>query len=366
MKLSVLQENLVKGLSVVSRSTTTKAQLPILANILLATEKGKLKLSATDLETGINYYLGAKIEKEGAITVPAKVVQEFVSSLSAGKIDLETKGDSLKLSSANSQAEINGIGAVEFPKIPKFTGQPTLTFGIKIFREMIDQVAFAAATDEGRPVLTGVRLTAGEKKLVLAATDGYRLSVKKLRTEKKLEIKELIIPARTLQEVVRIKEEGEIKALLTKEGNQLIFGLEDVEVVCRLIEGEFPPFEKIIPEEGKTSLTLEREEMLKAVKMAAIFAREVANIVKFQISDKKFQISANAPQVGSNISQVEAKVEGKKNKIAFNSRYLLDFLNSLTAEEIVFEMTGPLNPGVFKIKGDDSLLHLIMPVRVQE
>ena len=367
MKLSVLQENLLKGVSIVNRSSTTQAQLPVLANILLATEKGKLKLSATNLETGINFYLGAKTEEKGAITVPAKTLVELVSSLSPGKIDLETKGEALKISSHNFKAEINGINASEFPKIPSFKGQPGFTFEAKSFKEMIDQVAFAAATDEGRPVLTGVRWLSEDGKLILAATDGYRLSVKKLKDLKVKKFKKaLIIPARTLQEVSRIREEGEIKVLLMKEESQLIFGLEDVEVVTRLIEGDFPPFEKIIPREKKTSLVVDREEMLKAVKIAAIFARETANIIKFSISKSQFSVSANAPQVGSNESLVEAKMEGKENKIAFNFRYLLDFLNSITAEEIVFEMTGPLTPGVFKPKGDKTLLHIIMPVRVQE
>lgn len=368
MRVSVLQENLAKGLSIVSRSATTRAQLPILSNILLATEKERLKLSATDLETGINFYLGAKIEEKGAITIPAKVLFEFVSSLPAGKVSLETKGDSLKLSSGNFKAEINGIGAAEFPPIPSFSGKPTLTFEMKTFKEIIDQVAFAAAIDEGRPVLTGVRLTIKNDKLVLAATDGYRLSVKKLKNLLKTKglKKTLIIPARTLQEVVRIKEEGKVKILLMEKGNQVIFGLEDTEVVTRLIEGEFPPFEKIIPREKKTSLVVDREEMMKAVKIAAIFARETANIVKFKISNDKLQISANAPQVGRNESLVEAKIEGGENKIAFNFRYLLDFLNAVAVEEIVLEMTGPLNPGVFKPKGDSSYLHIIMPVRVQE
>lgn len=369
MKVSVLQENLAKSLSIVSRSTTTRTQLSILANILLVTEKGKLKLSATDLETGVNFYLGAKIEAEGAITIPAKVILELITSLPAGKVVLETKGDLLKLSSGKFKAELNGLAAAEFPKIPSFSGKPTLSFEMKGFKEIIDQVAFAAATDEGRPVLTGVKLSLDEGRLVLAATDGYRLSVRKVEDKGiKVGKKSLIIPARTLQEVVRIKEEGNVKILLTKKSNQVIFGFEDVEVVTRLIEGEFPSFEKIIPQEKKTSLVVDREEMMNAVKVAAIFARETANIVKLEVNKDQLQISANAPQVGSNVSEIEVKTEGqeKMNKIAFNFRYLLDYLNSIADEEVVFEMTGPLNPGVFKSKGNNSFLHVIMPVRVQE
>jgi len=369
MKVSVLQENLIKGLSTVARTATTKAQLPILANILLATQKGRLKLAATNLETSINFYLGAKIEKEGKITVPAKTLVELIASLSPGRINLETKGDALQISTANFQAEINGINADEFPKIPSLSkSKPSLVLTIEKFREMIDEVAYAAATDEDRPVLTGVKFSLAKGgSLTLAATDGYRLSVKKVKIgQQNLTEGSLIIPARTLQEVSRIKEEGEIRVLLMKKGNQIVFGLEDVEVVTRLLEENFPSFEKIIPQEKKTRVTVEKEGLIEAVKIAAIFARETANIVKFQIKKDSLKISANAPQLGKNEATLEAKVEGEENKIAFNFRYLLDFLHSVAASEIVFEMTGPLNPGVFKPKDDKSLLHIIMPVRVQE
>jgi len=367
MKVSILQENLNKALGVVGRTTTTRSQLPILANILLSAEKGKLKLAATNLETGVNYYIGGKIEKQGSITVPAKIFLEMAASLPAGKVDLVVEGDSLKIKAVNFQAKINGISAAEFPQIPRFGGKPDLSFKIENFKTMVNQVAFAAAADEARPVLAGVRFTSESGKLVLAATDGYRLSLKKFKSLTPQKIKKpLILPARTLQEVARIKEDGEVRAILTKKDNQLIFSLGDVEIVCRLIEGEFPAFEKVIPQECKTKVWLEKEELVQAVKLASIFARETANIVKFKIKKSKLQISANAPQVGSNISEVDVKVEGEENEIAFNFRYLLDFLNSIEKKEIIFEMSSPLNPGAFKIKGDNSLLHIIMPVRVQE
>lgn len=367
MKVIVLQENLNQALTAAGRLTTTKSQLPILANILLKTEKGRLRLSATNLETGINYLLGAKVQKEGEITIPAKVILELVSSLPAEKVNLIVNGDLLKVETSSSRAEVNGISAAEFPEIPRFKGQPDFVFKAEQFQEAIDQVCFAAASDETRPVLAGVKMALEAGELVLAATDGYRLSVKNLKGFKSEKLKKpLIIPARTLQEAVRIRESGEVKLLVSKKENQVIFGLEDVEIVCRLIEGQFPDFNKVIPSDHKTRFSVAKEELLKAIKLASIFARETANITKFQISKSKLQISANAPQVGKNISEIEIKNEGEENKIAFNFRYLLDFLATVAAEEVVFEMADPLSPGVFRLPKDNSFLHIIMPVRVQE
>jgi len=375
MKLSVLQENLAKGLSLVSRSVAPKAQLPVLGNILLTTDKGRLKLSATNLETGINYWLGAKIEKEGAISVPAKILTEFVSSLPSEKIELEVKENSLNLICGAYQASFVGLPASEFPSLPTLKDKETFSFPSGELLKSISQVSFAAASDEGRPVLTGVLFQVKENNLVLVATDGYRLSFKKMGKVKGVEEakefkKGLIIPSRTLNEVGKIltdqEQEKGMGLTITPSSNQIIFSTAEAEIVSRLIEGSFPEFEKIIPEKGTTKVVLETQDFIQAVRTAAIFARESANIVKFKVQSSKFKISANAPQVGENLIELEGKQEGEDNKIAFNSRYLLDFLNSVDTEQVSFEMTTPLNPGVFRPVGDPSYLHIIMPVRVQE
>lgn len=375
MKLSVLQENLAKALSITSRSVSAKAQLPALSNILLATDRGRLKLSATNLETGINYWLGAKIEKEGTISIPAKILTEFVSSLPAEKIELETKENSLSLVCGSYQATFIGLPASEFPLVPTLKDKETASFPSEELFKAISQVVFAAAQDEGRPVLTGVLLLVKDGELILVATDGYRLSLKKMGKMKGLQevkefIKGLIIPSRTLAEVGKIisdQEQGkEIGLAITPSSNQIIFSTNEAEVISRLIEGGFPEFEKIIPEKGTTKMIIDTAEFLKAVRTASIFARESANIVKLKIQNSKLKISANAPQVGENLIDLEVTQEGEDNKIAFNSRYLLDLLNSVDSEQISFEMTTPLNPGVFTPVGDKSYRHIIMPVRVQE
>ncbi len=373
MKLEVLQENLAKSLSIVSRVISSRVELPILNNILLTTDKGRLKLSATNLETGINFWIGAKIEEKGTVSIPAKILTEFVSSLPPEKVQLKTKENSLEIICGSYQADFVGLPPGEFPPIPTLKEKPILTVGSLI--EAVPQVVFAAAQDEGRPVLTGVLLKLLEKELILVATDGYRLSKKKIIGIKDIkEVKELkkglIIPNRVLSEVARIvgekEEKRKIGLNISSESNQIIFSTDEAEVVSRLIEGKFPEFEKVIPEKTRTKVTIEKEILLRAARMASIFARESANIVKFEIRNSKLEISANAAQVGSNVSEIEVKIEGEENKIAFNSRYLLDFLNSVDVEQITFEMASPLSPGVFKLIGDDSFLHIIMPVRVQE
>lgn len=375
MKVSVLQENFSKALNTVSRTIAPKATLPILSNLLLTTDKGRLKLASTNLETGINLWTGAKIEKEGAITIPARALTEFVASLPAGKIDLEVKESTLFLSSNSFKASFTGMAASEFPKIPSFSGRQVLSFESQTLPQVLSQVVFAASSDEGRPVLTGVLLKKEGKGISLVATDGYRLSIKKVAKASSLLKEDLLIPAKTLLEVARVSqetrsdEEEKIKVGLTKEKNQVIFLLPDVELSSRLIEGEFPDFTKIIPTSSTNKASFDKEEFLRAAKIASIFAREQANIVKLKIDPSadggRVRVSSETPQLGTNESEIEAKVEGDSLEIAFNCRFLLDFLGNMTDEEIILETNDPLSPGVFKGGADPTFVHIIMPVRIQ-
>lgn len=371
MKASCLQENLHRGLSIVGRAVSTKAQLPILGNILIATEQGKLKLSSTNLETGINFWLGAKVEKEGSLTVPARVLMELISSLPAEKIILESTEGILKVTCGMHESTMNGLSAREFPILSLSSQKEGPSFSQEILKEAISQVAFAAAQDEGRPVLTGVRWLQEGEHLVLAATDGYRLSTKKLTIKKGLFEKPLIVSARALLEVAHVSSEKteedkrEIKTVVLDEENQMGFSFKDTEIITRLIEGEFPDFSKIIPQGFTLRVVLDREILLKGIKIASIFARDAANIIKWRIGEGRVTLTANSPQVGENSSEIEAKTEGEDVEIAFNFRFLLDFLTAAKGDKIVFETSGPLNPGVFRLDGDDSFLHIIMPVRVQ-
>jgi len=374
MKFSILQENLNKGLNTTNRFIVSRAQLPILNNILIKTDQGRVKLSATNLEIGINLWLGAKIQKEGEICVPAKILTEYITSLPPQKINLENKKNLLEVNSDSYNANFITLPSVEFPIIPTLKNKPEISLSLKDLSKSISQVAFASTQDEGRPALTGVLIKTTKDGLILVATDGYRLSLKEIKGIKGLEKlskhKEILIPSRALIEVGKIigenKEDNDLGMSISKENNQVIFSTPNVEVISRLIEGKFPDFERIIPNKNTTKITVDTESFFQAVKSASIFARESSNIIQFEINNSQMEIISNSPQVGENKIKLEVKTEGKGGKIAFNSRYLLDLLNNLNSELLTFEMSSSLNPGVFKPADDKSYLHIIMPIRVQE
>lgn len=390
MRLSVLQPVLARGLSAVGRCVAARPTLPVLANVLLAAEKDHLKLSATNLETGINYWVSAEIMEQGAITIPAKVLVDFVTSLPSQNVILKTLDSILHLSCGSFEANINGITASEFPEISRALEKPTLKLPLAAISKAISQVAFAAATDEGRPVLTGVLVDIRKDELRLVATDGYRLSKKVISGIGQIvgegKGMKLIVPARTLSEVGRLigdtsesiteegnqplKKEKKLNIAVLPEHNQIIFILDDVEISSGLIEGKFPDFAKIIPTEKKATVEVDTAELTHAVRIASIFARDSANVIKFSCDEKLgMELSANTKEVGDNVSRVTAKVEGEKTSIAFNSRYILDLLGSIGSERLVLEFSGNLAPGIFKplLEKREELpfLHLIMPVRVQ-
>lgn len=385
MKVTILQENLVKGVQAVLRMTASGGKLPVLSYIKLQAEKGGLFLLGTDLGLSVKLKLGAKVEKQGVFVVPAKIFGEFIASLSPGRMELTAKEEKLKIKSGANKASFQGMAATEFPEIPTEKGDLLFEYKGEL-EKVVGQVVFAAATEESRPALTGVQTKREGKELRLVATDGYRLSIKKEKVvfpkgkTKKGKEWVKIIPARAFTEVAYLVKAFQYKGGIwvgsTKDENQLMFAFGEVVVVSRLIEGEFPPFENIVPEKGESRVTFQYEELFSAARMAAIFARESANIVKWEVGERRVKIQANSPQVGENESVVEAEIEGPGGKIAFNSRYLLDFLNAVSFEndsksdsakrEILFEMSGGLSPGLFKIAGNDSFVHVIMPVRIQD
>lgn len=377
MKVIILQENLNKGLAVVSRIITPRPTLPILSNIFLTAKEGKLKLTATNLEMSINLCLPAKKEIEGSLTVPAKELTEFVASLPAEKITLEAKKEKLYLKSPGYQAVFNGLSALEYPAVPSLLDKTKSSavkqefiLEAKEFITAVQSVCFSASIDETRPVLTGVRLSFTTGQMQMVATDGYRLSLKKTQIKEKIKIPFLILPAKTLLEIVKIiqseKEETIIKISIMKDAGQIIFSFGETEIATRLIEGEFPDFEKIIPSHQENKATIDKEEFNQAIKACAIFSRRSANIIKLNFSNDELIIKANAPELGENEVQLGIKYQGESMQIAFNYRFLQDFINNFTYDSFILELLGPLKPGVFKSTKDNSFLHVIMPVRVQE
>lgn len=368
MKVTVLTNNLQKKLSFLNHAVSQKSQLPILLNILFETSEGKLKISTTDLEIGIETTLNATIEEEGSATVSAKTFSELINSLIDDNVTLQTSDATFEVVTKKTKSVFPASNRDEFPSLYEEKGEKIATLNEDTLQSDISSVVFASSIDTTRPALSGVLIRKEVDGFLLVATDGYRLSLKHYRTKEssKMDDTPIIVPGRVLKELVAIKEEEKaIEMFISSGSNQIIFEHGDTVLVGRLIEAEFPNFQKIIPSDYSVSVEFDREEMQKAVKICSIFARDGANIIKFSFHKDHIIVSSSSSQVGENTVKVDAKLAGEENEIAFNARYLLDLFANISAKNMVFEMTGPLNPGVFKVQGDTSFLHLIMPIRVQ-
>lgn len=368
MKLSVMQENLARGLSVVSRAVSNRS-LPVLTNVLLKTEDGGLKLTATNLEIGITYWVPGKIEVDGATSVPARLLTDLVNSLPGSEpIMLELgEGETLHIRAGRFESNIKGIPAEDFPTVQTAGERPITRVAQKILRQALDETAFAAASDEARPILTGVLARFEGDQLTLAAADNYRIAVKTITVLDPVEETSVVIPARALHELARILSDTDepVSIVLAHSRNQLLFHIDGVDLVTRLIDGQYPNYQSVLPASHATRAVLDREELLRAVRPAALIAHESANIVKLGVGldgDGAITVSANA-EVGDHVGRVEAAIEGDGTTIAFNARFLADVLTNVDAEQFALELNGPLSPGVFKPIGDDRYVHVVMPLR---
>lgn len=375
MKVSVLQENLAQGLNTVSRAVSPRSTYPILANVLISAEDGRLKLSATDRELGITAWIGAKIEEPGATTVPARTLADLVGTFPSETIEMElvVRTQTLQLRAGRSNAEIKGIDAQEFPPMP----EPDKAAGIELnagdFKEIIQQVVFSASRDDARPVLTGVLITVEGTTMTLAAADGFRLSVRKAQLETAVEQPmRAIVPARALNELARIASDDkeQVRMMLPPGRGQVIFSLKNAELRCQLVEGAFPEYQQIIPAGHKTRTIVSTEAFLKAAKQAEIFARESSHIARLDIKPGEgkapgtMDISAQSEETGSNDSKVDATVEGVPVLIAFNVRYLREALDVMKTPNVALETTAAAAPGVMRPMGNDDFLHVIMPMHL--
>ncbi len=374
MKLSCLQENLNKGLGIIGRAVASRTTLPITQNVLISTDESQLKLAATNLEIAISCWTGAKIESEGSITIPARVLTEFVSSLPSDVINLNLKHHTLELKCGRYEARINGLDAADFPPIPQVGDGFSTKVKAEDLKQAISQVAFAAATEESRPVLTGVQTEFEGNKLTMAAADGFRLAVH--RTELSKAVKEkvaMIIPAKAYHELNRLMgtDDQEIEINLNAQKSQVLFKLKGVEMVSQLIQGTFPNYSQLIPQTYGTKARIDVAEFLRAIKMAAIFARDGSGIARVIVTPGatveagKITISARADEIGDNIGEIDALVDGEAAKIAFNARYLADVLSVVKQAQVSLEVTTPSNPGVIRPVGVDNYDHVVMPMFVQ-
>jgi DNA polymerase III subunit beta len=367
MKLQVLQENLAKALLNASRFANQRAQLPVLGNIKLSTKKTKLQIASTNLEVSISVSVGAQIEKEGEITIPAKVITELISNLMPGTINIEAEKEQLKISSSGFSSTVSGMNTSDFPSIPQsIDAKTSIVLPKKEFLDALSQVSFATSVDESRPILTGVLFIFQKDALVLVATDGFRLSQKKIKIANLPKLDQVVLPRSPLGELSRLSEEAdEILFNLKKTDNQITFGINDTILSSRILEGEYPNFEKIIPKEATIKVEVDKDELLRAVKLASVFARDSANIVKLNINKGSVDISAESSNAGNQKTKIDAKVTGEKFEIDYNYRFLEDFLHIVKGETVSMEFSSPTAPGVFGDSSDTNFLHLIMPVRIQ-
>ena len=376
MKVQVLQENLQRGLSVVGRAVATRSTLPITANVLVQTDNGRLKLAATDLDIAISAWVGARVDAEGATTVPARLITDFVSSLpgeTTVSLEIPDRGRQVKLECARNDATINAMDAEDFPRIATVTGGTAFELDPKALKRAIDRVEFAAANDDSRPVLTGVQFKTDGSKLTLAAADGFRLAVAELQlAAPPADSIEVIVPARALRELSRLmgdSSEG-VEMRVNTQKTQVQFALTDIELVAQLIQGTFPNYNQLIPQNNTTTVSVALDEFRREARIAAIFARDGSGIIRLQMTPGaggpgRLMVSARAEEVGNHEGTVDADVTGEASKIAFNSRYLGDVLQALTTDRVVLEMTSPSSQGVFKPAGETDYVHVVMPMFVQ-
>ena len=375
MKVSCLQENLARGLSIVARAVAPRSTLPVLGNILVATDNGRLRLSATNLEMGISFWIGAKIEEEGSTTVPARTFVDLVNTLpnDAVSMELTIRNQTLNVRCGAFNNDIKCIDAQDFPPLPPSDLDDGLALDAEDLRAMIHQVTFAASMDDARPVLTGVLVEVDDKALTMAAADGFRLSVRtaQLASSAPGQIS-AIIPARALSELARVlgANDDSVTMSLPPNRGQVIFRAKDVELVSQLIDGTFPDYRGIIPNSFTSRSVLSTNAFLKACKAADIFAREAAHSARLRITPGSelepgtVEISATAAETGSNETTVDATIEGDAVEIAFNVRFLVDVLGAVDTPNVALETSSASSPGVVRPVGRDDFLHVIMPMHL--
>ncbi len=376
MWVTTLQENLRRGLATVGRAVATRATLPVTQNVLLQSDGNRLKLTATNLEIAISAWVGAQIHEEGAITIPARALTDFVNSMPDEKVEIDLNTDpwGIELRCDKYTASFNGTNPDDFPPVPSVEGGATAVIPADSLRGSVERVVFAAAQDDSRPVLTGVKMDIEGSSYTLAAADGFRLAVQtgKLQGESDADVG-VIVPARTLAEVQRLlgDQSPDIEIKVTEAKSQALFRLDNIEIVTQLVQGSFPDYEKLIPSGHSTMVTVDLQDFLQAARAASIFARDGSGIIRLFMnadeggSDGEMRVESRAEEVGGNSGVIAAKIEGEESKVAFNSKFLTDVLSVLSGDEVSLETTTPSSPGVVRASRHEGYTHVVMPMFVQ-
>lgn len=362
MKLQVTQENLSRALNNVARIATTRNTLPILSNVLIKTVDNRVCIAATNLNIAITNYIGSKVKNEGSITVPARLMQDFISSLPAGVIDLELDETKLRISTNHHKSTVNGTPADDFPVMPKIKDGKKWKITSKELKDALSQVVVAASNDDARPVLTGVNFYTLDGDLYIVATDSYRLAEKKLmKTKEEINV---LVPASAIQDLLRLLDDSEDEVKITSDEQQILFQKGDVELVTRLIEGKFPDYRKLIPVKFANDATVAKADIVNIAKVSSLFARETAGSVKFSVdsANQTINIDSIASQLGENTASANAKTNGEGD-ITLNSRYIIDALSALSGDKVYIGFNEKLEPFMVKSAKDDSYLHIIMPLK---
>lgn len=373
MKVVCQQQKLNQALNQVSRLVPSRSELPILSNVLVEASSGNLSLYATNLQLSIAAQVPAEVEEEGRVTIPAAPVQGYVSSLPAQKIEMNLQDNRLQVKTADgskTEASFVTMEAVDYPSFPEKGDEPVLSFQTQELARLIRKAAFAAAVEESRPVLTGVLVKVNDEEATFVSTDGFRLSEVRGSSVNELgEDQEMIIPASAFGEVEKLlgsAGEEEINIYYSQDHNQVIFDLVSVKLASRLLEAEYPDYEKILPEEFSLRATLNRSSLEQAVRTASIFAQRDGQTVYATLKDDQLLLEARSAEVGETHEELSAEVDGEELKIAFNAGFLREGLESLEGEEIIFEAKDSLSPTRWSSPSEDSYYHIIMPIRIEE
>jgi len=372
MKIICLQENFKKGLNIVQNITGKNLTLPILNNILLNAEKKQLKLSTTDLEMAIISKIPCKIEKEGNITLPAKTLVNFINNLPNKKIEINLKDNIIHLKCENYKSSINGLNAKDFPIIPKIKNNPILEISSLKFKDGLEQIINFVSFSDIRPEISGIFLDWGlDKKIKFVATDSFRLGEKlvglKNNRIRKDDLSSIILPYKTAQELIRIisnqEEEGIVQ--ISIENNQILFNLSETQVISRIIEGNYPRYQQLIPQQFETTVLIKREELVKAIKISSFFSSKI-NDVRLRINTKKslIEVFAQDIELGENLSELKAEIQGKDLEIIFNYKYILDGLNSINTEKAILRFNGETSPGIIKPEKETDFTYIVMPIKI--
>jgi len=366
MHLKCSQDNLLRAVQTVGRAISPRASMPILGNILVETTKNGAKMAATDLELGIEAYVSGTVTEGGAVTLPARILSDIVTNLPESPVEVVvTEGESKAvITSENVRFEILGLPATDFPLMPSGEGNVVVKFDAGLLRTMIRQTSFAVSTDETRPFLTGVYLVVEGEQGHLVATDGGRLAVRRAKMGGGRGKVTAIVPSKTMAELVRVLGSVEGEVSVASHDNQLIFSLPGMRFVSRLIAGQFPNYEQVIPKEFKQRITVGTERLLRGVRRASITAKDSANVVRLNASEGTLTISSNTPDVGKAQEDIEVRVEGDAIPVAFNAKFLMDALSNIDAPDVHFDLTGPLSPGALHPTDNSDYVYVLAPVRV--